>query len=110
MEESLVLLSNPDIEMPDGSEDEYQVIEDYLYPDDMNTDNKESASHPESIMPATKQNTAASAETAVRFNLNPDSPLSRVGNKGNKRLKEWDDENEKRIHVRAIQLCDEFVC
>ena len=55
MKESSIPLSYPDIEMPDGSEDEYQVIEDYLFPDDMNTDNQESASHPESIMPVLKQ-------------------------------------------------------
>jgi hypothetical protein len=69
-----------------------------------------STSRPKSIMPATQQNTAASAE---RFRLNSDSPLFKVGNKRQKEVdEEYRKQNEKRVHVnvRAIQLCDEFVC
>lgn len=117
---------------PDTEEDEYLgVIEGYLVPtDDVEMDSHEtgnfrasdiqledprndegSTSRPKSIMPATQQNTAASAESAVRFRPNSDSPLFEAGRK---RRMEGDEEykkqNEKRVHVRAIQLRDEFVC
>jgi hypothetical protein len=119
---------NPDSERSD-SEDEYLgVIEGYLRQvstDDVEMDSHEystsdtqeprndndSTSRPKSIKPVMQQNIAASAETAVRFLPNSDSPLFKVGLK---RPKEGHDEyqhqNEKRVHVRAIQLCDEFVC
>ena len=116
-------------EGPD-TEDEYLgVIEGYLVPtDDVEMDSHESStlrafdtqvprndndstSRPKSIMPATQQNTAASAENAVRFHPNSDSPVFNVRKK---RPMEGDEEhrekNERRIHVRAIQLCNDFEC
>jgi hypothetical protein len=103
----------------------YADIRQKVPTDDMDTDSHESStfrasdsqeprndndstSRPKSIMP--EQNTAASAE---RFRLNLDSPLFKVGNKRQKEVNEdYRKQNEKRVHVnvRAIQLCDEFVC
>jgi hypothetical protein len=75
--------------------------------------NDDGTSHQESITPAPQQHTAASAGTVVLFRSNPDSPLFKVGNKrpaqdedeGHRRQKD-----EKRLHVRATQLCDTSVC
>ena len=71
---------------------------------------------PESIMPAPQQNTAASAGTVALFRRNLDSPLFKIGNKRpaqeeEDHRKQMDEKrkNQKRIFVRAIQLCDDFV-
>jgi hypothetical protein len=78
--------------------------------DPRNNDN-DSTPRLESILSPTHPNTPASAGTAVRFLPNSDSPLFKVGNKRHKEgHEEYQKQNEKRVHVRAIQLCDEFVC
>jgi hypothetical protein len=117
----------------DSSEEEYLEVEENLGPtDDEEMDNHESGTFhsslsfehpnpdnlPESIMPAPQQNTAASA-AVVLFRRNPDNPLFKIGNK--RPAQEEDEEhrkqkdekrmrnNQRPAHVRAIQLCDDFV-
>lgn len=121
MKESTVnpVPSNPD------SEEEYQ-LEEYLT-DDVEMDNDERGTfHAGDItpvplsMPAPQQNTAASAGTVVLFHRNPDSPLFKVGNKRpaqeegedeeHRKQKEEMRKNQMRVHVRAIQICNGFVC
>jgi hypothetical protein len=84
---------------------------------DIGMDNN-STSHPDNITPAPQPNTAASAGTVVLFHRNPDSPLFKVGDKrpaqaGDEEHRKQKDQKHKsqtHVDVRAIQLCNNFVC
>ena len=80
-------------------------------------DNNDGTSHPESLTPAWQQNTGAGAGTVVLFRRNPDCSLFKHGTKRpveedeqDRNRKDEERKNQVRINVRAIRVRNKLVC